>query len=87
MANPDPSAGENEDYIIRSKRSSVFSESDSVTFIPDQDNNSVGDSDDSNEAEDGQKVVGTVESITLNIKEHINTNHDTDNVIEVKDEL
>lgn len=86
LANPDPSAGENEDYIIRAKRSTVFSESDSVTFLPDQVNNNNknedgGDSD----ADNGQTVVGTVESVTLNIREHIDT--DTDNVIEVKDEL
>lgn len=78
LANPDPSAGENEDFIIRSKRSSVFSESDSVSFIP-ADINVEGSGTD----EDREKVLGTVETVTLNFKEEENTEHENT----IKDEL
>lgn len=69
LANPDPSASETEEYVIRAKRNTVSSESDSVTFIPDNANKE--DQVDGNGKEEGSKVIGSIEEIKLEIKEEL----------------
>lgn len=66
MTNPDPSAAENEDYVIRSKRSTVFSESDSVTFIPDN-----GDKENGSGQDEEPYILGTVEEVKFEIKDEL----------------
>lgn len=65
LANPDPSASETEEYIIRAKRNTVSSESDSVTFIPE--NREISGSGE----DEGSKIIGTVEEIKLEIKDEL----------------
>uniref|UniRef100_A0A336L7K0 CSON001468 protein n=1 Tax=Culicoides sonorensis TaxID=179676 RepID=A0A336L7K0_CULSO len=66
LANPDPSASETEEYIIRAKRSTASSESDSVTFIPDKEFKNQEDG-----SGEGPKVIGTVEEIKFEIKDEL----------------